>query len=112
MNCTVTTGFFVLRRCGRPPVATCPACGRPLCMNHIADAGLCPECAATQGYLGHPQASSSHHRRGFFMSSAQDFSDASLFNMFNMFDRAPFDPGAGGHTEYDDDSDDDSLVDS
>jgi hypothetical protein len=112
--CTVTTGFFVLRRCGRPPVAGCPACGRPLCAIHIADAGLCPECAAQRGYLGNPHASSAHHRRGFFSSSGHDFGDVALFQRLDDFDRAPFDPGAGGETEYDADGGDgdDRLVDS
>jgi hypothetical protein len=82
-------------------------------MNHIADAGLCPECAARQGYLGHPQASSSHHRRGFFAASSADFGDHSLFSMLNAFERAPIDPNNGGETDYDaDGSEDDSLVDS
>jgi hypothetical protein len=112
--CTVTTGFFVLRRCGRPAVAACPACGRPLCTNHVADAGLCPECAAQRGYLRHPQAAWSHHRRGFFTASSHDFGDMGMFTALDEFDRAPFDPGAGGETEYDADGsdDDDELVDS
>ncbi len=111
MMCTVTTGFFVLRRCGRPVVASCPACRRPLCTNHIADAGLCPECAAQRGYLGHPQASSSHHRRGFFTSTSRDFGDHHMFSMLNAFDRAPFDPDNGAETDYDAEGDD-RLVDS
>jgi hypothetical protein len=112
--CTVTTGFFVLRRCGRPVVAGCPACGRPLCVNHVADGGLCPECAAARGHLGHPNAASSHHRRGFFTTSAHDFGDVTMFSMLDRFDRAPFDPGNGGGTDYDADGgdDDDRLVDS
>lgn len=111
MTCTVTTGFFVLRRCGRPGVAACPACGRPLCATHIADGGLCPECAAARGLLGHPQAAASHRRRGFYTASGHDFGDLSLFSMLDAFDRAPFDPGNGNETEYDADGDD-SLVDS
>jgi hypothetical protein len=111
--CTVTTGFFVLRRCGRPPVAGCPACGRPICATHVADAGLCPECAARRGFLGNPHASSSHHRRGFYQHSSQEFGDANIFAMLNAFDRAPFDPDAGDETDYDaDGGGDDSLVDS
>ena len=111
--CTVTTGFFVLRRCGRPVVAGCPACGRPLCVNHLADGGLCPECAAQRGHLRHPQAASSHHRRGFFSHSSHDFGDMTMFTIFDAFDRAPFEPDAGGETDYDADGDgDDNLVDS
>lgn len=109
--CTVTTGFFVLRRCGRPAVAGCPACGRPICAAHVADGGMCPDCAAQRGHFGHPQASSSHHRRGFYSHSSQDFGDANMFAMLNAFDREPFDPGNGGETDYDADGDD-SLVDS
>jgi hypothetical protein len=114
--CTVTTGFFVLRRCGRPAVAGCPACGRPICVNHIADGGMCPECAAARGLLHHPQAAAARHRRGFLSHSSADFGDASMFQFLDSFDRAPFDPDNGGETDYDADGDadggDDSLVDS
>lgn len=114
MICTVTTGFFVLRRCGRPAVAACPACGRPICANHVAEAGLCPDCAAARGFFGHRQAASSRHRRAFFTQTGTDFGDVAMFTRFDNFDRAPFDPGNGGETEYDADGGDgdDSLVDS
>jgi hypothetical protein len=111
--CTVTTGFFVLRRCGRPPVAGCPACRRPICAIHVAEQGLCPDCAAQRGFFGNPQAGSSHHRRGFRSASARDFGDASMLRILNSFDRAPFDPDSGDETDYDaDGGGDDSLVDS
>jgi hypothetical protein len=111
--CTVVTGFFVLRRCGRPPVAGCPDCRRPICATHVAEQGLCPDCAARRGFFGHPASSSSHHRRGFRSSSSRDFGDASMFAVLNEFDRAPFDPG-GAETDYDADGggEDDRLVDS
>ena len=38
--CAVTTGFFVLRRCGRPAVAACPSCGRPICAQHVGNIHL------------------------------------------------------------------------
>ena len=133
--CTVTTGFFVLRRCGRPPVAGCPACGRPICATHVAEHGFCPDCAAQRGFFGNPQASSSHHRHAFGLGLAEhpewqlkdsngavvyvgtrvagDFGDPSFFAVLNSFDRAPFDPDSGDETDYDaDGGGDDSLVDS
>ena len=49
-RCMVTTGFFVLGRCGRNPVATCGSCGRPVCDRHVMPDGLCAECATAHGY--------------------------------------------------------------
>jgi hypothetical protein len=113
IGCAVTTGFFVLRRCGAPAVSACALCRRPLCGAHVADAGLCPECAAARGYHGHPAAAAAHHRRSFYSRGSHDYGDAAFYQTLDAYDRAPFDPGAAGETDYDADSGaSDSLVDS
>ena len=100
--CTVTTGFFVLagaagrrrrraRRAGaRSARATSPT------------AGLCPECAAARGFFGHPQAAVvATTGARFTQRSRTDFGDPRCSRGFDTFDRAPFDPGDGGETDYD-----------
>jgi hypothetical protein len=101
--CDVITGFFVLRRCDAPVVAACVQCGRGLCPAHVADRGLCPECAVAMGYGGDPTTSSSaaalaRRRRGFYSEAARAFGDLDWYSSLDEFDRAPFQPGAGaGH---------------
>jgi hypothetical protein len=48
-RCAVRRGFFVLRGCDHPAVATCAACARPVCAEHaVAGNGAvrCVECQA------------------------------------------------------------------
>jgi len=111
MPCAVTTGFFVLRRCGRRAVAGCPRCGRPLCQSHVADHGLCPECAAALDDATHPAARRARHRRSFRSHSSRTFTDTDLYTELDTFDRAPFEPGAAGSEDYADDGGD-SMMDS
>lgn len=92
-TCGVAMGFFVLRRCPGRAAATCQRCGRPLCPAHVADAGLCPQCALARGYLTHPTTIAMAHRRDFFIRFARDFNDGDSFPTFDDFDRAPFDHG-------------------
>ncbi|GIF40351.1 hypothetical protein [Actinoplanes xinjiangensis] len=109
--CAVTTGFFTLGKCGLMAVAGCPACGRAICAGHIADGGLCPECAAARGQFGHPAAAAAGRRRAYRQRSSEQYADATWYTGFDTYDRAAFDPGAGASPDYLDDGDD-ALVDS
>lgn len=109
--CAVTTGFFTLGRCGQMAVAGCPACGRGICADHVADGGLCPECAATRGQAGHPAAVVAKRRRAFRSRTAHEYHDATWYASLDTFDRAAFEPDAAADTDYLDDGDD-ALVDS
>lgn len=124
-TCTVTMGFFVLRRCSGFAVAWCARCRRQLCAAHVAEAGLCPECAAGHGYGAQPggsaAAAAAHHRRAFRARSATTYNDPFWYSSFDDYDRAAFAPGAGGGRDHDrggeygqdyDPDDGDVLVDS
>jgi hypothetical protein len=110
--CGVTTGFFVLRRCGNPAVTGCAQCRRPLCQTHVADGGLCPECAAARGFRTHPAAGAAYHRRTFYGHTSHIYHDSSFYNSLDYYDRAPFDPDAAANAEYGSGEDSDDLVDS
>ncbi|WP_113702261.1 hypothetical protein [Nonomuraea lactucae] len=90
--CLETTGFFVLGRCGRPAVTGCPRCGKPVCERHVAPAGLCPECAAAQGY-GTPYDPfwTSGYRSHHYHSSGSAYSDPGWYATFDDYDRGAFD---------------------
>lgn len=92
--CLVSTGFFVLGRCGRPAVAGCGRCGRPVCDQHVG-AGLCPECAAAQGY-GTPYDPywATGYRSSYYHASSTSYSDPTWYGTFDDYDRGAFDPGA------------------
>ncbi|SDT23412.1 hypothetical protein [Actinoplanes derwentensis] len=109
--CAVTTGFFTLGKCGQMAVAGCPSCGRALCADHVADGGLCPECAAARNQFAHPASASAFRRRRFRQASSQNYSDPIWYTTFDSYDRAAFDPAAGANQDYRDDGDD-ALVDS
>ncbi|MFG2085084.1 hypothetical protein [Spirillospora sp. NPDC048824] len=113
-RCSVTTGFFVLGRCGQVAAASCAQCRRAVCAAHAAYAAqgaLCPECAAAQGY-GTPDP---HHpswaggyRRHYYRRSSQVYSDVHWYSSFDAFDRGAFNPGddysQGGDWGADDDT--------
>ena len=109
--CAVTTGFFTLARCGQMVVAGCPACGRAICADHVADGGLCPECAAARGSAAHAAATVAHRRRAFRTRTSHVYHDVSWYSSLDDFDRAAFEPNAAADTDYLDDGDD-ALVDS
>ena len=109
--CAVTTGFFTLGKCGQMAVAGCPSCGRALCADHVAEGGLCPECAAARNQFSHPASVSAFRRRRHRQASSQNYSDPIWYTTFDSYDRAAFDPGAGANQDYLDDGDD-ALVDS
>jgi hypothetical protein len=44
--CSCKRGFFTLRDCANPAAATCSACSRRICSEHLAPSGICKECAA------------------------------------------------------------------
>ncbi|MFI6594738.1 hypothetical protein ACIBHX_00745 [Nonomuraea sp. NPDC050536] len=111
--CLVSTGFFVLGRCGRPAVAGCGRCGRPICGQHDAG-GLCPECATAQGY-GSPYDPfwTSGYRTGYYHSSSTSYSDPTWYGTFDDYDRGAFDPDdQGDFGEGDFDYGGDDFVDS
>ncbi|GGN13506.1 hypothetical protein FHR83_003743 [Actinoplanes campanulatus] len=109
--CAVTTGFFTLGKCGQMAVAGCPACGRAVCADHLADGGLCPECAAARNRFGHPSAAAAARRRVYRQRQAQYYGDTVYYSSFDDYDRAAFEPGAAADQDYLDDGDD-ALVDS
>lgn len=110
-RCTVTTGFFVLGRCGRQAVAACGQCGRPVCAEHAAATGVCPECLAAQGYGAHDPHDPSWargRRRHYYQSSGHAYQDAAWYSSFDQYDRGAFNPGDdyshGGDWGTDDDT--------
>jgi hypothetical protein len=112
ITCGVTTGFFVLRRCGVTAVTGCARCRRPLCADQVAEGGLCPECAAAHGHRVHPAAARAFHRRAFYASSAHSYHDRHFYDSLDDYDRSAFDPGRSSDGEYDPDDGPDDLVDS
>ena len=110
--CGVTVGFFVLRRCGSPAVSGCVQCRRPLCPAHVADGGLCPECAAARGYRTHPAAGAAHYRRTFYSHTSGTYHDSRFYRSLDDYDRAPFDPDAAANTGFGPADESDDLVDS
>jgi hypothetical protein len=114
--CMVSTGFFVLGRCGRASAGACARCGRPVCDRHAAAGGLCPECATAEGY-GSPYDAGwvSGYRSRHYHSSSSTYSDPTWYGTFDDYDRGAFDPGDqgdfGGSGDFDD-GDRDDFVDS
>lgn len=98
--CAVTTGFFVLGRCGRRSVAAC-RCGRPMCAEHAGPQGLCPECEGAQNYGDpyHPGWAQGF-RRLFYRQSSQRYGDTGWYDGFDTYDRGSFD--VGGDVDYGD----------
>ena len=45
-RCACKRGFFTLRDCANGAVTSCSACSRRVCQDHLAQTGLCVECAA------------------------------------------------------------------
>lgn len=99
--CGVTTGFFVLGRCRRPAVAMCQ-CGRPVCAEHAGPNGLCPECAAAQGYGADPfqPGWARGYRRTYYRRASHDYGDVAWYSTFDDFDRGAFNPGRGYAPDY------------
>jgi hypothetical protein len=44
--CSCKRGFFTLRDCANPAVATCGVCSRRICAEHLTDGDVCAECRA------------------------------------------------------------------
>ena len=103
-SCAVTTGFFVLKRCGVLAATTCVQCTRPLCAAHVAEAGLCPECSVARGHgtgpTSHPVTKATHRRRAFYAGSSHHFSDSSWYDSLDRCDREPFEPGNAADPDY------------
>lgn len=115
--CTVTTGFFLLGRCGRPAVAACPGCGRAICAEHAVQGGYCPACAAQAGGPPDPYDPSyaSGYRRRYYESSSQTYYDDQWYSSFDSHDRGAFNPGDGysyGEGDFGPDDGDGGFVDS
>ncbi|WP_219471701.1 hypothetical protein [Nonomuraea rhizosphaerae] len=95
--CMVSTGFFVLGRCGRASVTGCAGCGRPVCDRHVSGDRLCPECATARGY-GSPYDPmwSYGYRRETYYTTSSSYQDPGLYGDFDAYDRGAFDPGDQG----------------
>ncbi|WP_153532020.1 hypothetical protein [Actinomadura macrotermitis] len=91
--CDVTTGFFVLARCGRPAVVGCPRCGRPVCDRHAGPQGLCPECAGPQNDDPYDPRWAGGYRRRYYSSSSQTYNDTTWYSSFDDYDRGGFNTG-------------------
>ncbi|MBW8485796.1 hypothetical protein [Actinomadura parmotrematis] len=94
--CDVTTGFFVLGHCGRPAVAGCPSCGKPVCAHHAGPDGLCPECA--DRLAGGPASPydprwARGYRRTYYSESSRAYNDTTWYSSFDDYDRGGFDAG-------------------
>ncbi len=112
----VTTGFFVLGKCGRASASYCPQCRRPVCGEHQGPSALCPECAAALGQGAqdpHDPRWAQSYRRWYYGRSSQQYSDSGWYSAFDAYDRNAFEPGSdyasGGDYDFDSDS---GLVDS
>jgi hypothetical protein len=113
----VTSGFFVLGRCGRAAAAPCARCGRPTCQEHYGPSGLCPECLVAAGQGSDDRYDERWvwgYRRGFYSRSSQTYNDTTWYSAFDAYDRGAFNPGQGHSPgDYDYGSDDDAgFVDS
>lgn len=115
-GCSVTTGFFVLGRCGQAAAASCARCSRAICTAHTLHGSFCPECAVAQNYAGqdpHDPSWVGLFRRSYYERSSRSYNDRDWYTRFDAFDRGAFDPGRshlhGGDWETDDDV---SFVDS
>ena len=54
--CRFQRGFFVLRACDRPSMATCTKCGHAACNLHLSfnsNYSVCLECASSQKNFSH-----------------------------------------------------------
>lgn len=111
-RCQVTTGFFVLRRCGQPTAAWCGGCRRPICAAHTTGTGLCPECAASHDYGNDPHSAGwlPRYRRHYYDRSSRKYHDTTWYSSFSASDRRAFDNQP--HDAYGDDHDDDAMLDS
>jgi hypothetical protein len=97
-RCAVTSGFFVLGRCGQAAVAPCGRCGRPVCQEHYGLGGLCPGCRATAAHPSEDPYENEWawgYRHGFYARSAQTYQDPTWYSNFDAYDRGAFDPGQG-----------------
>ncbi|TDC83162.1 hypothetical protein [Actinomadura sp. 7K507] len=95
-RCSVTTGFFVLGRCGQAAVAACPQCGQAVCAEHAGPDGLCPGCRTARGYETqdpHDPAWTAGYRRRYYRSSSREYNDAAWYSSFDEYDRGAFNPG-------------------
>lgn len=104
-TCTVTTGFFVLGRCGRPAVMTC-GCQRLVCAEHVTFGNMCPECATAQGYPADDPYNpvwTSGYRRAYYRRSAHQYHDTTWYASFDHHDRGGFDPGYASNPDFADD---------
>jgi uncharacterized OB-fold protein len=114
-GCTVTTGFFVLGRCGKVVVTVCAACSRPLCAGHVNVGNRCPECAAGNDYgavESSGQAWLFRWRRHYYQRGSQQYQDPHWYASFDSYDRAPFRPGANRDGGDFDDGDERDYLDS
>lgn len=110
-RCSVTTGFFVLGRCGEAAVTACPQCARPACAAHAGPDGLCPSCAAARRYGRrdpHDPSWTVIYRRSYYERSSRDYRDPLWYTTFDEYDRGAFNPGDdwahGGDWDHDDDA--------
>lgn len=115
--CSVTTGFFVLGRCGQAAVASCPQCHQPICGRHVDVNGLCPSCAAAAGYGAndpHDPRWVGTYRRYHYHRTSQTYSDTAWYAGMDSYDRGTFNPGddwSSGSGDFGSD-DDTGFVDS
>lgn len=87
-GCQAQRGFLALRRCGDPATATCSACNRAVCAEHLVD-DRCTECAeAGADWRTDPQGPSRFRRRFYQEDSWMDDS-----TLFWGYDRYGFDSG-------------------
>jgi hypothetical protein len=71
--CACKRGFFTLRDCANPAGATCSACSRRICDQHLTQGSICVECAAKReeddALAGDPTLDAVRSRTSWYRSS-------------------------------------------
>jgi hypothetical protein len=103
-QCACKRGFFTLRDCANAASTSCSTCSRRVCDDHVAEPGLCVECAAKRDEEG-------------AFAPADDPTRAAVGYRTRWYERRHYSPIWWGTTDpywattdyrwYDDDRDDD-----
>jgi hypothetical protein len=105
-RCACKRGFFTLRDCANGAVTSCSTCTRRVCADHLAQPGLCVECAAKQQEVAEldeaPTLTAVRLRRSWYDS--RDYSPvwwATYDPYWSDSDYRWYDEGTGGYEDDD-----------
>ncbi|RFU36410.1 hypothetical protein DZF91_38355 [Actinomadura logoneensis] len=96
-RCAMLTGFFVLRRCGRPAAAHCPSCTRAVCPEHSGPDALCSECRGRLAEHAHDPSWTYGYRRTHYENSSSVYGSNTWYPDFDQHDRNAFEAGGGDY---------------